>query len=70
MINPEYEALDDKPYLVPACCLPDQYKTINIGPPPKQDQVKPVEDDLKKHFKELRDKGLVDDSLSFFNFSN
>lgn len=34
-INPEWEALEGKPYLTPLFCIPDQYKPINIGPPPK-----------------------------------
>lgn len=29
-INPEWLALEGKPHLVPLCCLPDQFKPINI----------------------------------------
>lgn len=29
-INPEWLALEGKPHLVPVCCLPDQFKSINI----------------------------------------
>jgi len=33
-INPEWEALEGKPHLVPLNCLPDQYKVIKVGPQP------------------------------------
>lgn len=33
-INPEWEALEGKPHLVPITCVPDQYKVIKVGPQP------------------------------------
>lgn len=33
-INPEWQALEGKPHLVPVNCLPDQYKVIKVGLPP------------------------------------
>lgn len=30
-INPEWQALEGKPHLVPVNCLPDQYKVIKVG---------------------------------------
>lgn len=41
-INPEWEALEGKPHLVPLNCLPDQYKVIKVGPERLADIVKPV----------------------------
>lgn len=34
-INPEWQALEGKPHLVPLCCVPDQYKVIRVGMPPE-----------------------------------
>lgn len=33
-VNPEWEALEGKPHLVPLLCSPDQYKSIRVGKPP------------------------------------
>ena len=33
-INPEWQALEGKPHLVPVSCLPNQYKVIKVGLPP------------------------------------
>lgn len=35
VINPEWEALEGKPHLVPLNCLPDRYKVIKVGQPPE-----------------------------------
>jgi hypothetical protein len=41
-VNPEWEALEGKPHLVPLSCVPDQYKVIKVGPEPLADIVKPI----------------------------
>lgn len=38
-INPEWEALEGKPHLVPLNCVPDQYKVIKVGRQPTDDEI-------------------------------